>query len=156
MVWSAEPTRRAIRRVMETRGLSVNGWTKRAGMRESTLRNFLNGASQSLTQRTLEQLASAENLPVAALTDPNHPIAGLPTLGEEPPAFGPTLNDDEQLIRDCIIAIEELIEERGESRSAEEKADIIVQLWREERQRATNGRGRVPAAEVIRLVRRPA
>src|SRR6266851_1153462 len=66
--WSSDEARRAIRRFMDGRDLNVLNWTARAKMPESTLRNFLNGAPQAtITLKSLERLARAENVDVAVL-----------------------------------------------------------------------------------------
>lgn len=52
---------------MATYDLTVNGWAKEAGISEGTLRNFLNGDSQSLSDRTYELLASARGEAVSLL-----------------------------------------------------------------------------------------
>ncbi len=66
--WSSDEARRAIRRFMDGRDLNVLNWTARAKMPESTLRNFLNGGPQAtITLKSLERLARAENVDVAVL-----------------------------------------------------------------------------------------
>lgn len=64
---SVDSQRQAIRDVMATRNLRIAPWARRAGIRESTLRNFLDGRSQSLTSRTLVLLASAIDTSVSDL-----------------------------------------------------------------------------------------
>lgn len=59
---NADNERKAIRNFMNKRQLSVNGWCKRAGMPESTLRSFLNGQSNSMTLQSLMALATIENV----------------------------------------------------------------------------------------------
>jgi len=66
--WSNAWVRTAIHGFMEARGLNVLDWTKRAGVAESTLRNFLNGGTEAaITIKTLDLLANAEGVTVAVL-----------------------------------------------------------------------------------------
>lgn len=52
--------------------LTVNGWCKAAGISESTLRNFLNGDSESLSDRSYELLAAARGEQVSTLRGERH------------------------------------------------------------------------------------
>lgn len=65
--FNPELRRRALREYMAAHDLTVNGWTTLAGLRESTLRNFLNGDSQSLSDRSYELLAAVRGDPVSKL-----------------------------------------------------------------------------------------
>lgn len=49
----------ALKRFMESRGLKAHPWATAAGLRSSTLYNFLSGKSQSLSSESLERLAQA-------------------------------------------------------------------------------------------------
>jgi transcriptional regulator with XRE-family HTH domain len=49
----------ALKRFMETQGLKPHPWAQAAGLRSSTLYNFLSGKSLSLSGDTLERLAKA-------------------------------------------------------------------------------------------------
>lgn len=49
----------ALKRFMEARGLKPHPWAQAAGLRSSTLYNFLSGKSLSLSGDTLERLAKA-------------------------------------------------------------------------------------------------
>lgn len=49
----------AFKRFMEARGLKPHPWAQAAGLRSSTLYNFLSGKSLSLSGDTLERLAKA-------------------------------------------------------------------------------------------------
>lgn len=87
--WSGDATRDALRRFMRARDLKVLPWATRAGIRESTLRNFLAGRTDSLTQRTLAKLAAAERVSAAQmleapeLTEPQRRAAEI--AGRLPP-----------------------------------------------------------------------
>ncbi|WP_184409841.1 S24 family peptidase [Rhodothalassium salexigens] len=59
MTLEAERLRAALERYMKAYGLNKSAWARAAGIRESTLRNFLKGDSQSLTYTTLAKLAAA-------------------------------------------------------------------------------------------------
>lgn len=63
----AERHRAALRYWIKTRDLTVDGWCKKAGIREGTLRNFLNGNSATLLASNVELLAKALGLSVGQL-----------------------------------------------------------------------------------------
>lgn len=65
--WDPQPVRAALRQFIEDKGLSVNGWTKKSKMPESTLRNFLAGETNSLTLRSLTKLAQGADVQLAEL-----------------------------------------------------------------------------------------
>lgn len=65
--WEPEKVRAALREFIAERKLTVNGWTKKSKLRESTLRIFLAGASDSLTLRSLVKLADGANVELAEL-----------------------------------------------------------------------------------------
>lgn len=54
--------REALQDFMRKRDLTVNGWCAAAGLSEGTLRNFLAGASATMTYQSLVALARAENV----------------------------------------------------------------------------------------------
>lgn len=54
-----ERRRAALLAFMEAHGLTTNGWSKKAGVAESTLRYYLSGRTRTLRQATLDQLAEA-------------------------------------------------------------------------------------------------
>lgn len=58
----SEINRETIRNFMDKRGLKILPWCKKAGLSESTLRNFLNGDSETLTGTSLSKLSKAENI----------------------------------------------------------------------------------------------
>src|SRR3954454_14636742 len=62
-----EALRAGLARFIKSRGLTVSGWCKRAGITEGTLRSFLAGRSQTLTHATLAALAYAVQEPITAL-----------------------------------------------------------------------------------------
>jgi phage repressor protein C with HTH and peptisase S24 domain len=68
--------RRALRAFMDDRGLNQTAWAKKAGLSESTVRNFLNGDSDSMTIVNYAKLAAAAESSVAEL------------VGEKPAARG--------------------------------------------------------------------
>lgn len=67
----AQIHRIALKRFMESRGLNVLSWSKKAGLTESTLRNFLNGGD-SLTSKTLFDLAQAEHVTISDILGEVH------------------------------------------------------------------------------------
>jgi len=74
----AELRREALRRFMDERGLKVYPWAKKAGISEGSIRNFLTGASSSLSADTLKKLARVAGVPVWALTGEE---GGVPLVG---------------------------------------------------------------------------
>ena len=67
---AGEQLRKALRRFMEMKHLTVAGWAREADLSEGTLRNFLAGTSDTLTHATLAALAGAARQPVSALLMP--------------------------------------------------------------------------------------
>ncbi len=84
---SSERLRASLDAILEARGLSASGWCIMAGLPESTLRNFLQKRSGTLTHATLASLADAIHEPVSAL------------LGEtDQDEVSPGLNEDGQFV----------------------------------------------------------
>lgn len=66
---AAERRRRSLREFMKSRDLKPAPWARRAGLpNANAIYNFLGGDSDSLSQKTLEALATAEGVEVAELT----------------------------------------------------------------------------------------
>jgi DNA-binding Xre family transcriptional regulator len=59
--------RRTLREIAKSRGLTFENWSMLADLAEGTMRNFVNGASRSITLHTLQKLAIAVDLEVADL-----------------------------------------------------------------------------------------
>jgi len=70
--------RQVFRQFMESRGLKIKPWAKRARIAEGTIHNFLNGATASLTYSTLQKLAAAADANVSELTGEPIPVAESP------------------------------------------------------------------------------
>jgi len=67
-----EQRRVAIREFLRLRNdLRIAGWEKKAGLGDGTLRKFLDGRSQTLTDKTYQQLAAAAGVTVAVLQSPS-------------------------------------------------------------------------------------
>ncbi len=64
----ADKRRQAFHDFMDAYGLKTAPWAKKAGVSPSSIYNFLNGRSDSLSQRNLEALAGASGHPVSELT----------------------------------------------------------------------------------------
>lgn len=62
-----ENRRAAIKRFMASRELKTAPWTRAAGVRESTLRDFLSERNSTMTLETLEKLARAADATIAEL-----------------------------------------------------------------------------------------
>ncbi len=69
--------REALRTFIEREKLSVLGWTKKAGLTESSVRHFLAGRSDSLNDKTYESLA------YAASRHLNRPVSANELRGEQ-------------------------------------------------------------------------
>lgn len=76
--FDAEARRQALRKFIAMRGLKVAPWAKKAGISEGTVRNFLTGATHSLTDQTIQKLAAAADADPADLFNPNPVPAGRP------------------------------------------------------------------------------
>lgn len=63
--------REVIREIISSRGLTVNGWCKKAGIAESTLRSYLSEENASMGLRSITKLASAIDIPLSTLTEPD-------------------------------------------------------------------------------------
>jgi lambda repressor-like predicted transcriptional regulator len=74
--YNSDQRRTAIKLFMEKHGLKVAPWCAKAKLSEGTLRNFLKGMSNSLTDRTISKLAHAQNVTIAEILgdDTNHGI----------------------------------------------------------------------------------
>ena len=64
----AERRRAALRDFMHVMGLKPAPWARKASVSPNGIYNFLNGHSDSLSQRVLESLARAANRPMSQLT----------------------------------------------------------------------------------------
>lgn len=85
-VW-ADRKRAAFREFVAKRGVSISAWAKNAGIGSSAIYNFLNGRSESLSQRTLEALAEAAGVDIGEITGTQPRIVysrlpGIPVMGE--------------------------------------------------------------------------
>jgi phage repressor protein C with HTH and peptisase S24 domain len=76
----ADKRREAIRRFMAAHGLKIKPWAKQSNVGEGSLRNFLNGRTESLTHSTLEKLAFAANATIAEMIGE---MAGSPRPGKD-------------------------------------------------------------------------
>lgn len=79
--YDPEGRRRALRSVMDAKKLTVRGWTKGAGMSESSLRLFLNGTSNAMGDDTYEELAAAAGVPAAVLRGELPLTRTIPVVG---------------------------------------------------------------------------
>lgn len=61
----AEQRRGELAAFIEARNLKPSRWAKAAGVSDGTIRNFLNGISDTLTQATIDALANAERVDAA-------------------------------------------------------------------------------------------
>ena len=103
---------------MARRGLRVQPWAKRAGLAESTLRNFLHGDSSSMTQRSLEKLAAAEQVTVADM------LAESAGSDEGGRLF------DSALMYDVIASLERHLLKYGMELPPDRKAHAVLELYR--------------------------
>lgn len=63
--------RKVLMDFMDKHGLKPFPWSKKAGTADNTLRNFLNGKSDTLTATTYQRLAEAAGVPVSELLGEN-------------------------------------------------------------------------------------
>ncbi|CAK0756581.1 hypothetical protein CCP2SC5_2230003 [Azospirillaceae bacterium] len=80
----------AINRFMERRGLKPSPWAEKAGVANGALRNFRKGISKSLSQETLEKLATAAGTTVAVL------------LGEQEDSDAPLLPPQRPIVSPAV------------------------------------------------------
>lgn len=77
---ASDELRSRLQALMRERGWTLHSFARKAGMPDSTLRNFIGGATRSLGYENLSKLAKAANTTVAALTGsappPNPPPPG--------------------------------------------------------------------------------
>ena len=80
--FNPEQRRRALRAYMrQAEHEKVLPWARKAGVSEASIRNFLNGDSDSLSDRTYSLLAAADEVPIGALTGaPDAEESDKPTL----------------------------------------------------------------------------
>jgi transcriptional regulator with XRE-family HTH domain len=75
----------ALKRFMASRGIKPHPWAQQAGLRSSTLYNFLSGTSKSLSSDSLERLARAAGVTVDELLgSPAKPPPELPAQATAP------------------------------------------------------------------------
>ncbi len=79
--FNADQRRKAIRAFMAQRNLNVHSWSKQAKLADSTLRNFLDGLSETLTDKSLQKLANAVGRPVSEIIGIESPPTELPLWG---------------------------------------------------------------------------
>lgn len=106
----ANKHRIALRQFMEENNLNVLSWSNKANLRESTLRNFLNGDSASITSKTLHELAQAANTNISQI------------LGE-------TSCIDPELLKEVLIAVAEEEGVQGLSLDIDSRSDSICHLY---------------------------
>lgn len=63
----AEQKRQELRDFIEAKRLKVKPWAAKAGVSSGTIRNFLDGRSQTLTQATVDALAKAADVSAAEI-----------------------------------------------------------------------------------------
>ena len=79
----AAQRRRQLKAFMDGQGLKARPWAIAAGLKsDGTIRNFLKGITRTLTQNTVERLARAAKVPVAAIfpEDPAAAPEGVATV----------------------------------------------------------------------------
>ncbi len=102
----AKKQRLAIRAIMEKYDLKVSPWCQKAGLSEGTLRNFLNGDSDSISSNNLELLANATGLTAGQLLAEDQATPMVPVLGHVGAGEAVTPIDDLPLLngfseKDC-------------------------------------------------------
>lgn len=64
----------AFKRFMESRGLKAHPWSKKAGVRSSTIYNFLAGTTEHLSSETLLKLAKAADVTIDEILGAPSPV----------------------------------------------------------------------------------
>lgn len=64
---ASEDRRRDLQQFIDAHDITVSRWAKEAGISEGTVRNFLAGRSETLTQATVEALAEALDVTASAI-----------------------------------------------------------------------------------------
>ena len=75
----AERRRTALLAFMKDSGLKPAAWARQAGVSPNGIYNFLNGRSDSLSQRVLESLAAAAGSPISRLLGETTPAGNIVT-----------------------------------------------------------------------------
>ena len=110
--------RKAFKEFMHKHKLKAFPWAKKAGIAESTIRNYLNGLNQSLTSLILEKLANSAECSV------NDLIGEHKSNSISNPAYNYSL-DRERLIQ-SFVKSEELIKKSNLTISPEERINILL------------------------------
>lgn len=100
--------RKAFKNFMQEHKLKAFPWAKKAGVSESTIRNYINGLNQSLTSLVLEKLARSVKCRVSDLIGENNPSLNRKRLIQS------------------FIKSEELIKKSNLNISAEERINILL------------------------------
>ena len=116
--WHPEKVRAALRVFMAQRNLTIPDWTRAADIADSTLRNFLDGASDSLHMRTAMRLAGAARATVSEMIGEPQP---------RPQAQPSRL--DTTLLAAIVSAIEGYLAERNELMEPDAKARAIAIVY---------------------------
>ena len=78
---AAEKRRKQLRQFMDSAQLKARPWAIAAGLKsDGTIRNFLKGITKTLTQNTVEKLARAAGVQVAAIFPETLPDNGVATV----------------------------------------------------------------------------
>ncbi|MEX0758758.1 MAG: helix-turn-helix transcriptional regulator [Tistlia sp.] len=124
-----------------------------AGVAKSSLQRWVEGRSDPSFEG-LAKLAKASGTSISWLAYGEGSMAAEPAsikAGTSEATAGRAMDLD--LMRNCIIAVEELIEELAREVEPTEKADIILRVYEGEQDaRATGGAG-LSGAEIVRLFR---
>ena len=110
--------REAFKKFMQEHKLKAFPWAKKAGIAESTIRNYLNGLNQSLTSLVLDKLANTMGCCIGDL------------IGEHKPNINSQKINNSSLSRERLIQSfiksEELIKKSNITISSEERINILL------------------------------
>jgi hypothetical protein len=115
--WQADKIRTAINDFMQRRGLRPARWAKQADLDDSTLRKFLDGATNSLQLDTIYRLAHAIGATVSEV------------IGEAPATKNPSF--DPPILFQLISELEAYLKRHGRKLNPDRKAHIIVEMYRD-------------------------
>lgn len=105
---------------MQQHKLKPFPWAKKAGVSESTIRNYLKGLNQSLTSLVLEKLASCINFSISDLICKNNNNQNIDSSIENINSL------DRNLLIESYLKTEELIAQSESKLSPLKKAHILL------------------------------
>ena len=116
LIMETENHRKYLKKLMQENNLSVNSWSKIAGISEGTLRAYLSGRTNSISIKTLAKLAEAIQITVDELL-----------LIETKPIRSYL---DEEVFENSVLEVDNLIIQKKLKFDSKKKAKLYL-LWYE-------------------------